>query len=150
MTLHTVTQGSLDVHSKRIPLHILLKSVHQNVHSGSPLGRGPLSKPVVRDLGSTVDVTLHRLLGMRHIDSKAMGKNVVLVAEQSQVDDPLHLVLPVIHETLVESRELRGALDEDIRLLDVILHAAQGSHVGGFGQRVPLVKVVGLGMSKGR
>lgn len=64
---------------------------------------------------------------MRHIDREAMRKHAKRVPAIAQVLQPLHLVVPVVQEALVEGRQAGRFLHHHVRLLCVALEAL---HVG--------------------
>lgn len=68
-----------------------------------------------------------RLQRMRHIDREAMRKHAKGVPAIAQVLQPLHLVVPVVQEALVEGRQARRLLHHHVRLLCAALEA---HHVG--------------------
>lgn len=81
---------------------------------------------------------------MLDIDGEALRQHIELVAEQTQMRDPLHLVLSVVHEPLVEARRLLRQLHEHVGLLNVVQHARHLRHVRVRRKRHPLVEVVTL------
>ena len=60
-----------------------------------------------------------RLQRMRHIDREAMRKHAKGVPAIAQVLQPLHLVVGVVHEGLVEPRQSGMSLHHHVRLLCV-------------------------------
>lgn len=81
---------------------------------------------------------------MLDIDSETLRQHIELVSEETQVRDPLHLVLSVVHETLVEARRPLRQFHEHVGLLNVVQHAGNFRDVRVGGKRHPLVKVVAL------
>ena len=89
---------------------------------------------------------------MRHIHSEAIGKDREHIASVSQMLQPLHLVIRVVHEPLIERRQKRRLLDHDIpsnqpakqplRLLRVPLKASHGRELRSVGCVVPLREVI--------
>ena len=81
---------------------------------------------------------------MRDINSEALREHVVLVTCQAEMGDPLHLILSVIHKSLVKVRQFGRDLHKHIRLLNLILHTGKRSDGDIRGQGVPGVEVIGL------
>ena len=83
-----------------------------------------------------------RLQRMRHIDREAMRKHTKGVPAIAQVLQPLHLVVPVVQEALVEGRQARRLLHHHVRLGKEVTEAGNERHVGLELVRPVLGKVV--------
>ena len=129
-TLRAERRLELLIHSAS--QHFLRKRIHIHVHLGSPVRLRSLRKPILCNLR----------LGMRHINRKALRQNSVLVSQQSEMRDPLHLVLSIVHKSLVELRQFLTSLHHNVRLLNVVLHASHVRHIGGRRKSIPLIKMV--------
>ena len=106
------------------------------MHFCSPIGTRTFCKPILCDFRFWV----------RHIDSKTMGKHVILIAQQAQVSDPLHLILSIVYKTLIKLGQMITSFHNDVGFLNIVFHALHFRHMNIRRKRIPLIEVVGMGM----
>lgn len=84
---------------------------------------------------------------MRQIHRERVRRDIEPVPGRSQVLEQLHLVVPVIHEPLVEQRRVRRVPQQHVRLLEVRQEAAHPHERDIRGDREPVGQDVELEMS---
>ena len=75
---------------------------------------------------------------VRNVHGEAAREHLKVVAHKAQVLQPLHLVVPVVHEPLVEPRHGRHLAHHHVRLLRVALEALHARQQRRVGLVVPL------------
>eukprot|EP00968_Pinguiococcus_pyrenoidosus_P022493 scaffold3274_cov244-Pinguiococcus_pyrenoidosus.AAC.5 len=103
----------------------LLGGAHGDSCWREVLGHGLLVHLVQEVVEQVVHLPLHLHLpidpsgrhGVWHVGHEDAGKHEEDPALKAQVDEPLHLVLAVAGESLVEVRQVRRLLDDDVRLV---------------------------------
>lgn len=81
---------------------------------------------------------------MWNINRETLRQDIVLITCQTQVRDPLHLILTVVDKALVKMREFWRKLNKDVRLLNIVFHARNRRHIHVRSKRIPFVKMIGL------
>ena len=81
---------------------------------------------------------------MRHVHGEAHRQHRKTVSPVPQVLNPLDLVVRVVHEALVEPRQVRRLPHDDVGLLGIGLEAGDGRQQVIVGERVPAHEEVGV------
>ena len=102
---------------------------------------------VLPKTGATPHSPHTHTLFVRNVHCKSLCQNVEMVPHGTQVLHQLNLVVPVVHETLVEQRRLRRSLEENVptlttsqktpRFLEIREHARDSRHVNRGRKSVP-------------
>lgn len=131
--LFVVRQLAQITHRKRLailelPIELLLQVVVHLAH-GVPVAA--VQHVVVRrpELRATPHALSSRSLRMRKVHCKCVVENEEREARLTQVLHKLHLVVAVVHEPLVEQRQLRRQTNQQVRLHEVCHKATNARHV---------------------